>query len=152
MNPRYIPRKAISFIYPAFCLCLAVSCTKPVTEPKPEEKIFNYLVGMGNRYWRLKEMYINNRRETLTPDQLKYYKTYTVRLSADIDYSGTFADYNGFIGTWELKGTDHILENITNVPSGIIKLDLKINSISANDLDVTYVANRDTVRTIYFGY
>ncbi len=134
------------------CLVLGYACTKPVAEPGPEEKVFTYLVGMGNRYWRLKEVYVNGRRETLTADQLKYYKTYTMRISSDIDYSGTFADYNGFTGTWELKGTDHILETITNAAAGIIRNDLTINHISQNDLDVTYMANGSTVRTVYFAY
>jgi hypothetical protein len=151
MNPRR--RHPINFsVIACLAICVCLSCSKPVTEPKPEEKVFNYVVGMGNRFWRLKESYVNNRRETLTADQLKYYKTYTARINSDIDYGGTFADYNGFTGTWELKGTNQILETITNAPAGIIKLTLKINSISANDLDVTYVANRDTVRTVYFGY
>ena len=131
------------------CITLA-ACSKP-DEITPEQQVTQYLTGLGNRYWRIKELYVNNVKTVLTTAQLDYYKTYTINAVGE-RYSGTFTDANNFIGNWILKGKDHIMETITNAVVGSVPLDLTINLIDANNMDVQYTSNGQTVRTVYFAY
>lgn len=131
------------------CIILA-ACSKP-DEISPEQQVTQYLTGLGNRYWRIKELYINNVKTVLTTSQLNYYKTYTINASGE-QYSGSFTDANNFAGNWMLKGKDHIIETITNAVAGSVPLDLTINAIDPNNMDVQYTFNGQTVRSVYFAY
>jgi len=131
------------------CITLA-ACSKP-DEINPQKQVTQYLTGLGNRYWRVKEIYVNTVKTVLTTSQLDYYKTYTIDASSEL-YSGTFVDANNFAGNWMLKGTDHIMETITNAVVGAVPLDIIINHIDANNMDVQYTSNGQTVRTVYFAY
>ncbi len=131
------------------CITLA-ACSKP-DEITPEQQVTQYLTGLGNRYWRIKELYVNNVKTVLTTSQLSYYKTYTISATGE-QYSGSFSDANGFAGNWILKGKDHIMETITNTVNGSVPLDLTINAIDTNNMDVQYTSNGQTIRTVYFAY
>ncbi|MES2373690.1 MAG: hypothetical protein V4557_14015 [Bacteroidota bacterium] len=131
---------------------LLTACTKTDDPPlTPEQQVLQYLTGVGNRFWRIKEIYVNNIKTTLTTAQLDYNKTYTHYGYIETN-TGVFSDSDGLIGNWELKGTGQIKETITNNPSGNVVIDLMINHLDANNMDVEYTKNGQTVRTVYFAY
>ncbi len=125
------------------------SCTKSDPPLTPEQQVVQYLTGTGNKYWRIKEIYVNAVPVALTSSQLEYFKTYTIYASIETN-SGTFVDKDNSMGTWELKTAGHITETITNNISGPIVLDLTINHLDANNMDVQYTANGQTVRSVYY--
>lgn len=135
-------------LLPVICITLA-ACSKSDEPLTPEQQVTQYLTGLGNRYWLIKELYVNNVKTVLTTSQLTYFKTYTINASGE-QYSGSFNDANGFTGNWVLKGKDHIMETITNAVAGSVPLDLTINLIDANNMDVQYTSNGQTIRTVYF--
>jgi hypothetical protein len=134
------------------CCLLLTACSKTDDPPlTPEQQVLQYLTGVGNRFWRIKELYVNNVKTTLTVAQLDYNKTYT-HYGYTEDRTGVFSDSDGSLGNWELKGAGQLKETITNNPGGLIVLDLTINLLDANNMDVEYTKNGQTVRTVYFAY
>lgn len=117
----------------------------------PEQKVLQFLTGTGNRFWRIKEIYVNGVKVTLTTAQLEYNKTYT-HYGYTEDNTGIFSDSDGSRGNWELMGTGKIKETITNNAGGNITLDIIINLLDANNMDVEYTKNGTTVRSVYFAY
>ena len=129
---------------------LLTACSKSYDPPlTAEEQVMQYLSGAGNRFWQIKEIYVNNVKTTLTSGQLGYNKTYTHYGYAEKN-TGIFSDSDGLRGNWELKGTSKITETITNNPGGNVILDLVINRLDANNMDVQYTKNGQTMRTVYF--
>jgi hypothetical protein len=133
------------------CLLLTACSKNDDPPPTPEQQVLQYLTGIGNRFWRIKEIYVNNVKTILTSSQLDYNKTYT-HYGYTEDNTGVFSDSDGLIGSWELKGTGQIKETITNNPGGNIVIDLVINHLDANNMDVEYTKNGQTVRSVYFAY
>jgi hypothetical protein len=131
------------------CLLLTACSKNDDPPPTPEQQVLQYLTGIGNRFWRIKEIYVNNVKTILTSSQLDYNKTYT-HYGYTEDNTGVFSDSDGLIGSWELQGTGQIKETITNNPGGNIVIDLVINHLDANNMDVEYTKNGQTVRSVYF--
>ena len=144
---RFIILTALSFV------CLFFSCSTKEVVLTPEQQLIQYLTGTGNRYWRIRELYQNDVKQTLTAAQLSYTKTYTIGVGANAKENiGTWNDANGFAGTWEVKDVKRMEETVQNAPAGIITLNLTINKIGAFDMDVQYTSNGQTIRTVYFAY
>lgn len=132
---------------------LFTSCSKTEETLTPMEQTRKYLVGMGNRYWRLKEAYVNGVKITLSGSQLNFYKTYTVSLRPnDPENTGTFTDADGFRGSWILSDVTTLKETIDNAPNGPVPLLITIKNIGANTLDEEYTYNGVTSRMVYFAY
>jgi hypothetical protein len=131
---------------------LLTACSKTEDSLTPIEQARQYLVGSGNRYWRLKEAYINGTPITLTGTQLTYYKTYTVSLNpTDPENTGTFTDADGLRGSWVLTDATTLKETIENAPGGPVLLIITIK-IGPNTLDEEYTLNGQTDRKVYFAY
>ena len=60
------------------CITLFTGCSKNDVVLTPGEQAIKNLTGDGNRYWHLSKIFDNNVPQTLTSDQLKYTKTYTI--------------------------------------------------------------------------
>ena len=133
-------------------LPILAGCGKQEETISPQAQVVQYLVGSGNRVWRIKENYVNGVKQTLTTSQLEYTKTYTISISEPDKSGGTFSDQNNYAGIWVLTDVDHISETIQNATAGTISYVLTIRSISANDMDVEYTANGTTIRTVYYAY
>lgn len=131
--------------------CFLLTACSKTDDPAltPEQQVLQYLTGIGNRFWRIKEIYVNNVKTTLTSAQLDYNKTYT-HYGYTEDNTGVFSDSDGLIGTWEIKGTAQIKETITNNAGGPVVIDLTINHLDTNNMDVEYTKNGQTVRSVYF--
>lgn len=126
-------------------------CSKtPDTPKRPEDLVVQNLVGMGNRIWFIRQLYLNGTMQTLTAAQSKYWKSYTVALTDPDSTSGTFADSDGYRGTWDLKSVTSIDETILNQPSGSVPVPLNINKLDAHTMDVQYIANGSMVRIVYY--
>jgi hypothetical protein len=128
------------------------ACSKDggdTTPVSPEQKVVNYLVGTGNRYWRLSKVYVNGVQQALTDAQMKYWKVYTINPS--VIYGGTFTTYDGFSGTWRVNGATQFSETITNSPAGPVLSSFVLNQISDNLLDCEETNNttRMTVRYVF---
>ena len=68
-----------TFLTILICSILFVGCSKPQEDVVPADvKVARLLTGLGNRYWHLKEVYVNNVPQTLSDPQKTYTKTYTV--------------------------------------------------------------------------
>ncbi len=129
------------------------SCTTKEVVISEREKVVNYLTGMGNRYWHIKDIYTNGVKQALTPAQLSFYKTYTIKYGTGlVENTGVWTDGNGFIGSWEVIDVKHIHETVQNAPTGPVLIKLTINKIGTYELDVEYTANGQTIRSVYIGY
>jgi hypothetical protein len=146
-------RKTFIVMYIAACISMLFTACGKDTSISAEEQLTQYITGMGNRYWHIKDIYINGVKVVLTNNQLQYTKTYTRKPSSD-DYSGTFTDSDGMAGTWRLDGTTQIIETITNSQTGSVTLTNTINKLSYSEIDITYTdaVSGDKVRMVYFGY
>jgi uncharacterized protein YcfL len=127
-----------------------VGCSKTESTPQvsPEQQVVNYLVGTGNRYWRLSKVYVNGVQQALTDAQMKYYKVYTINPA--ITLGGTFTDSDGFSGTWQVKGTTTLRETVSNNPSGPVQLSYDLNQITETNLDYENTQNMKTVRYVFY--
>lgn len=138
---------------------LITGCTKSseVVETR-EEKVVRLLTGTGNKYWHLKEVYVNGVKQTLTDAQLKFTKTYTIdpTNTDPLRYRGFFVNSDGFNGTWKLIGSgDALYETISNNPAGPIVIPyLSFNELTADKMDVEYTNNvvMKTQREVYYAY
>jgi hypothetical protein len=132
---------------------MLVACSEKEASLTPIEEARRYLVGSGNRFWRLKEVYVNGTKVVLTGAQLNYYKTYTVSLNpTDPENTGTFTDADGFRGSWILSDATTLKETIDNAPGGPVPLIITIKNIGTSTLDEEYTHNGQTNRMVYFAY
>jgi hypothetical protein len=141
--------KSSLFILVSCLLCTACSKTDEPIEPK--QQVVQHLTGLGNKVWRIKEIYVNGVKQTLTNSQLAYTKTYTTYGYSEA-YTGVFSDSDGSLGNWKVIDATHMLDTITNNPGGNVDLNLTINHLDANNMDVEYTKNGQTVRSVYFAY
>lgn len=116
----------------------------------PRDQNVKYLTGDGNRYWHLKNVYLNNLQQTLTDSQMKYTKTYTINPAQT--YTGTFVNSDGYMGKWRMLTDLQLNEVFSNNPSGGVIVDYYINEITDTVLDIEYTANLKTVREVYYAY
>jgi hypothetical protein len=137
-----------------FAAISMTGCSKDDQEsepPTPMPEHVKNLVGLGNRVWRLREVYQNGVPLTLTSSQLKYTKTYTIDPSGGS--IGRFTNDDGFVGTWKYDEVDKLEEKITNTPS-IVTIQYKVLKLTKDTLDISYVfgPNNITIREVYFGF
>lgn len=142
-----------SLIVSLVSVVVLVACSKKEEPLSLKERNMQYLVGMGNRYWRLKEVYLNGVKMPLTSAQLTYYKTYTISLRpTDPENSGTFTDADGFRGSWILDEPTLLKETIENAPGGPVPLIITIKDIGPGTLDEEYTFNGQLNRMVFFAY
>lgn len=135
---------------------LLTGCTKSSEVPETrEEKVVGYLTGAGNKYWHLKEVYVNAVKQVLTDAQLRFTKTYTID-PTNTDPTrprGSFVNSDGYNGTWKLIGGGETLyETFLNNPAGPVAITFIINDVSSDKLDIEYTLNMKTQREVYYAY
>ncbi len=138
------------------CSILMIGCSKTADAPETrEDRVVRLLTGLGNRYWHLKEVYINGVKQTLTDYQLKYTKTYTSDPSNSDPLNtktGTFVNSDGYTGKWRLLNNgDSLVETLTNNQTAI-QISYIINSITETTLDVEYILNGKIQREVYYAF
>ena len=131
-----------------FCTTLFMGCSKNEEVLTPQQQAIKNLTGLGNRFWQLQDLYINNIRQTLTTQQKSYNKTYTLIVGEE--KSGTLMNSDGYKGVWELVGDKQLKETITNISGLPVQITYIINELSGNKLDISYTVNNTLVREVYY--
>jgi hypothetical protein len=138
------------FLTIIFCATLFTSCSKKdVSTLTDEQQVVKWLTGDGNRYWRLRHLYINDVEQVLTANQLQYNKTYT--LTPGQTDQGTFTNVDGLNGTWTLNSKKLIREKIITT-TGAVELFMTIIKISETALEIEYIINNTSAREVYYAY
>lgn len=133
------------------CSILFFGCAKTVdTVEAPEAKVSRLLTGIGNRYWHLSKIYVNNIQQTLSDAQMKYTKTYTIDPTKQ--NAGKFTNSDGLSGTWAITGSINYIESFVSGGGAGLQVNYLILDISENTLDVQYSANNKLVREVYYAY
>jgi hypothetical protein len=110
--------------------------------PLEQNKI--YLTGLGSTptKWLLTSLTSSVTVLPLTFAQKNYSKTYSK--------NGSYADSDGFIGTWELSGTNQLIERYVNFPSGSpATQSFQIVSLSATNLITLHNYNGTPIWSVY---
>ena len=146
--------KTTAILLNLFLLAAVLSgCEKNSGAPvfTKEEQVAQLLSGGGNRVWRLRGLKENNIEVALTTAQLKYTKTYT--MVAPNTTHGHFADYDGYTGDWNMKGSSAMQEVFAQISgAGFGNRDYTILSITDNMLSMYYVANNKKIEELYRAY
>lgn len=134
------------------CIILFTGCSKPGEEVVANNvKVSRLLTGLGNRYWHLKEIYIDNVMQTLTDYQKTYTKTYTI--NATTLSSGTFRNSDNLDGIWTMDANGTAWQEDFTTSGGVkIKLTYTIKSISETMIDASYPSNGKNVREVYYAF
>ena len=131
-----------------FCTTLFMGCNKNEAVLTPQQVAIKNLTGLGNRYWQLQDLYVNNTRQTLTTQQKSYNKTYTLIIGAESN--GTLMNSDGYKGVWEIVGDKQLKETFTNISGLPVQITYIINELSGNKLDISYTVNNTLVREVYY--
>jgi hypothetical protein len=131
---------------------LFAGCSKPGEEVVANNvKVARMLTGLGNRYWHLREIYIDNVMQTLTDYQKTYTKTYTINVAAQA--AGTFKNSDNLDGIWTMDANGTAWEEkFTSNGGAQITLTYTIKSITEAMFDASYVSNGKNVREVYYAY
>ncbi len=135
----------------SICIILFTGCSKNDVVLTPGEQAIKNLTGDGNRYWRLSKIFDNNVPQTLTSDQLKYTKTYTINPANR--FTGTFTNRDNYKGTWYMDSNATLLtEIIDNNQAGPVKIDYIIVEVTESKLDIFYVSNMRKIEEVYYAF
>ncbi|NCI49248.1 hypothetical protein GWC95_04885 [Sediminibacterium roseum] len=135
------------------CAAIFTGCSKSEEEVVAENvKVARLLTGIGNRYWHLKEIYVDNVMQTLTDYQKSYTKTYTINAATQV--SGTFHNSDNLSGTWEMDKTGASWKESFTSNGGVpVELVYSVKSITGSSIDASYTAkNGKLVREVYYAY
>lgn len=133
------------------CALVFSGCSKTEEVVANNVKVARMLSGLGNRYWHLKEVYINGTMQTLTDYQKTFTKTYTINAASQA--SGVFTNSDALQGTWEVNASGTGWTEKFTTSGGVpVTLTYTINAISEVSIDATYQSNGKTVREVYYAY
>lgn len=131
------------FTISLFASIVFTGCAKEESlSPLEQNKI--YLTGLGSTptKWLLTSLTSSVTVLPLTFAQKNYSKTYSK--------NGSYADSDGFIGTWELSGTNQLIERYVNFPSGSPATEsFQIVSLSATNLITLHNYNGTPIWSVY---
>jgi len=125
-----------------------MGCSKNEAVLTPQQQAIKNLTGLGNRFWQLQDLYVNNIRQTLSTQQKGYNKTYTLIIGAESN--GTLMNSDGYKGVWEIVGDKQLNETFTNISGLPVQITYIINELSGNKLDISYTVNNTLVREVYY--
>ncbi|MES2005683.1 MAG: hypothetical protein V4450_14285 [Bacteroidota bacterium] len=152
-------KASVTILSLLICSILFTGCSKTNDVPETREaKVVRLLTSLGNRYWHLKEVYVNGVKQSLTDSQIKFTMTFTSDPSNSDPSNpkiGTFTDSDGFAGSWRLKDTGGEIElKYTNNPAGPLALTYTINAISETLFDIEYTNNQllKSERKVFYAY
>jgi hypothetical protein len=135
--------KLFLFTISLFASIVFTGCAKEESlSPLEQNKI--YLTGLGSTptKWLLTSLTSSVTVLPLTFAQKNYSKTYSK--------NGSYADSDGFIGTWELSGTNQLIERYVNFPSGSpATQSFQIVSLSATNLITLHNYNGTPIWSVY---
>jgi len=115
--------------------CSFLGCTKD------EVLVAEYLTNRSSKTWNLKSLYINDAKQTLTPAQRIYTKTYKT------DF--TWVDSDGYNGTFTVEGKTALHETTENATGGPVTIDYSITNIQTTYFSIEYTLNQDKYKFVY---
>lgn len=134
--------RKVSFLSFFFVLLFA-SCTKEESvSPLTQNKI--YLTGTGSTptKWYLTSYVSTATVLPLNYAQKRYYKTFGA--------NNLYKDSDGFVGSWDMPGTEQLIERYVNYPSGTpATQSYKIVSITATNLIILHDYNGTPITAVY---
>jgi len=134
--------RKVSFLSLFFVLLFA-SCTKEESvSPLVQNKI--YLTGTGSTptKWYLTSYATTVTVLPLNYAQKRYYKTFAA--------NNLYKDSDGFVGSWDMPGTEQLIERYVNYPSGSpATQSYKIVSITATNLIILHDYNGTPITADY---
>lgn len=134
--------RKVSFLSFFFVLLFA-SCTKEESvSPLTQNKI--YLTGTGSTptKWYLTSYVSTATVLPLNYAQKRYYKTFGA--------NNLYKDSDGFVGSWDMPGTEQLIERYVNFPSGTpATQSYKIVSITATNLIILHDYNGTPITAVY---
>lgn len=134
-----------------FCVILITGCSKTGDVVlSPEAQVVKYLTGGINRVWRLNQLFVKGVEQTLTGDQKKYTKTFTVDPAQKL--IGAYTDSDGNYGEWFVTGGQTFQITFTTSGGGQYVVPYTIRGIGDDKLDIQYTLNQQTIREVYYAY
>jgi hypothetical protein len=126
-----------------FFVLLFASCAKEESvSPLTQYKI--YLTGTGSTptKWYLTSYVSTATVLPLNYAQKRYYKTYGA--------NNLYKDSDGFVGSWDMPGTEQLIERYVNFPSGSpASQSYQIISITATNLIILHDYNGTPITAVY---
>ena len=126
-----------------FFVILFSACAKEESvSPLTQNKI--YLTGAGNTptKWYLTSYVSTATVLPLNYAQKRYYKTFAT--------NNLYKDSDGFVGSWDMPGTEQLIERYVNFPSGSpATQSYKIVSITATNLIILHDYNGTPITAVY---
>lgn len=126
-----------------FFIVLFASCTKKESvSPLTQNKI--YLTGTGSTptKWYLTSYVSTATALPLNYAQKLYYKTFAA--------NNLYKDSDGFVGSWDMPGTEQLIERYINYPSGApATQSYQIVSITATNLIILHNYNGIPITAVY---
>jgi hypothetical protein len=134
--------RKVSFLSLFFVLLFA-SCTKEESvSPLTQNKV--YLTGTGSTptKWYLTSYVSTATVLPLNYAQKRYYKTFGA--------NNLYKDSDGFVGSWDMPGTEQLIERYVNYPSGSpATQSYQIVSITATNLIILHDYNGTPITAVY---
>ena len=115
--------------------CTFLGCTKD------QVLVAEYLTNKSSRTWKLKDLYINDAKQSLTPAQKIYTKTYKT------DY--TWLDSDGYDGTFTIDGKTALHETTANATGGPLTIDYTITNIQTSYFSIEYTLNQQKFKFVF---
>ena len=132
-----------SRLFCLFFVLLFASCTKEESlTPLTQNKI--YLTGTGSTptKWYLTSYATTATVLPLNYAQKRYYKTFAT--------NNLYKDSDGFVGSWDMPGTEQLIERYVNYPSGSpATQSYQIVSITATNLIILHDYNGTPITAVY---
>ena len=132
-----------SRLFCLFFVLLFASCTKEESlTPLAQNKV--YLTGTGSTptKWYLTSYATTATALPLNYAQKRYYKTFGA--------NNLYKDSDGFVGSWDMPGTEQLIERYVNYPSGSpATQSYQIVSITATNLIILHDYNGTPITAVY---
>jgi hypothetical protein len=129
--------------YFLFFLLFLASCSKDDSlSPLDQNKV--YLTGVSSSLtkWNLTSLTSSGTVQALTYAQKRYSKTF--------GKNGFYSDSDGFVGSWDMPGTEQLIERYVNYPSGSpATQSYQIVSVTATNLIIIYNNNGTPITAVY---
>lgn len=135
--------KARAFAFLPLFIVLFSACAKEESvSPLTQNKV--YLTGTGSTptKWYLTSYVSTATVLPLNYAQKRYYKTFGA--------NNLYKDSDGFVGSWDMPGTEQLIERYVNFPSGTPATQYyKIVSITATNLIILHDYNGTPITAVY---
>ena len=134
--------RKVSFLSLFFVLLFA-SCTKEESlTPLAQNKVYLTGTDITPTKWYLTSYATTVTVLPLNYAQKRYYKTFAA--------NNLYKDSDGFVGSWDMPGTEQLIERYVNYPSGTpATQSYKIVSITATNLIILHDYNGTPITAVY---